>query len=346
MKDANKLFFDLSRAFDSLWQEYVRRSGGGAVEYRHKLAFPFFYPPIDDPSIIGGVPYNDLIANLYGGEGDEASILAGWDYVCEAMRNGTTNLQKLAVSVFKEALPGSAYSGNVPVFKTFAEYLKQVSFKDGFSLRRGPDVCLLATPSGKVVGIDRLALISSDRATRMRPRKANIDFSAELRGWRKGRTKVSATNIGLHPTYTNLLRFLPDLGHEIDLLFAVAIEAGPDHEKALIGKADYRVSPDASAVANKLRGVLVDLDVLIRTAKGPDPYFKIQQLLKGFMSHKDVAVFFGTQGERPTIYDEVWRARDLLSLQRIMTTEFLTKDEEKEQEKSDVGKFLSQMFGV
>lgn len=336
------LFVQVSTVFDALWQELVCEGGGGTIPVHTTRGIPGGRIALTSRYELGEVKFNDMIKNLYQQEVDEEELIASWDKAVEVLLNKARNPSLALRRVFKEVLPDFEFSWDEHPYFACVQFLKVVSFSDGYRLKNGAATCLLQTPSGLSIGIDRLALVSSKGATRTKRRVPNL--LEPLRLWR-GRYVNRPNNALTSGAYLLLQKGLPRRGEMIDALFAIALEGGMSIEEAIFLKVDaFFSSSSKDQYANKYEGdTLEAFNIIISASSSPLP--ALYRALSKHLSKQQFADFFGSPfSKRGSKYTSSMRQKHLRALDRIITTK--TIETKEKGGKNAVDTLLSTLYGI
>ncbi len=333
------LYHQAFTVFDSLWSEVVRNGGGGSREISGTKGIPVRRVALNCNIKYAGVNFADMVKELYSGELDEARVISAWDKAAGVMLENTPNYGLAVVRELKAGLPVFALTSQVHPYIPSVQFLKGVSFKNGYKLTSTMDSCLLETPSGAVIGIDRCALIRSTGGKRTRRKYS--DLREPLNLWR-GRPTHSPHFLRTRASYITMTSNASKYGEVIDALFAIAIEAGKEVEKALHHNIDFFRKDDGEA-ANKYTGPVLEAYSLVATAV-TNPLPALRMIFSRHLTQKQFENYFGnTRQKFSTQYTESARQRDLRAIDRLSTAKVF---EETGRKKDQVNNLLSTLFGI
>ena len=255
------------------------------------------------------------------------------------MLGNTPNYTLAVVRELKAGLPRFDLTSQVHPYIPSVQFLKGVSFKNGYKLTNTKDSCLLETPSGAVIGIDRSALVKSTGGKRTRRKYDDLREPLEL--WR-GRPTHSPHFLQTRASYLILAANAPRYGEVIDALFAIALEAGKEVEKALHHNIDFLRRDDGDA-ANKYTGPVLEAYSLVATAV-TNPLPALRMIFSRHLTQKQFENYFGnTRQKFSTQYTESARQKDLRAIDRLSTAKVF---EETGRKKDQVNTLLTTLFGI
>lgn len=337
------LYGQVSTVFGEVWNEHIRQGGVGTITIKSKRGLPGGSVALLCPYVIGGVKFTDMVKNLYCGEVDEDEVVAAWDKASTLLRANASNLTWAVMREFRGALPDASFSAGGHAYYPCVQFLKLVSLKDGYSLTSTKEVCLLHTPSGHKLGIDRHSLHSSEEVTRTR--RKIPDLREPMRVWR-GRKINRPAHIRTSGAYLLLQQGVPEMGDIIDALFAVAMEGGEGVEEAIYKNLDivvdiYKKDPPSI----KYEGVALKAFEIINSAEvNPTP--ALRKLLSDHMGMLRFSKFFGSDYyTRGSKYTKSRRQKHLRALNRLIFLGFFESGDKKEK-KEPVDVLLSTLFGI
>lgn len=337
------LYEQVSIVCGEVWNELIRQGGEGTITIRSKRGIPGGSIALMCPHVVGGVKFTDMVKNLYCGEVDEDEVVAAWDRAAVLLRSSVKNLTWSVAKEFRGVLPGVDITNAGHAYYPCVQFLKLVSLKEGFSLTSTDKTCLLHTPSGHKIGIDRHSLHSSSEVTRTLRRMP--DLREPLRVWR-GRKINRPAHVRTSGAYLLLNKGAPNMGDVIDAMFAVAMEAGQEVEEAIYKSLDIIVDifyKDPSLI--KYEGVTLEALEIINSAK-TNPTEQLRKLLSNRMGHIRFSKYFGSDYYlRGSKYTHSKRQKHIRALDRLILMGFF-ESESKGKKKEPVDLLLSTLFGI
>jgi len=338
--DEAVLYHQAFTVFESLWSEVVRNGGGSSRDVSSTKGIPVRRVALNCKLTHAGVNFADMIKELYSGDIAESRVIAAWDKAAEVMLENTPNYSLAVVRELKAGLPKFALTSQVHPYIPSVQFLKGVSFKNGYRLTSTMDSCLLETPSGVVIGIDRSALIRSTGGKRTRRKYS--DLREPLNLWR-GRPTHRARFLHTRASYLTLISNAPKYGEVIDALFAIAIEAGKEVEKALHHNIDFTRNDEVGDAANKYKGPVLEAYSLVSTA-ATNPLPALRMIFSRHFTQKQFENYFGnTRQKFNAQYTESARQKDLRAIDRIATSKVF---EETGRKKDQMNSLLTTLFGI
>jgi hypothetical protein len=337
--DEAVLYHQAFTVFESLWSEVVCNGWGGSREISGTKGVPVRRVALNCNIKYAGVNFADMVKELYSGELEEDRVISAWDKAADVMLGNTPNYTLAVVRELKAGLPRFDLTSQVHPYIPSVQFLKGVSFKNGYKLTNTKDSCLLETPSGAVIGIDRSALVKSTGGKRTRRKYDDLREPLEL--WR-GRPTHSPHFLQTRASYLILAANAPRYGEVIDALFAIALEAGKEVEKALHHNIDFLRRDDGDA-ANKYTGPVLEAYSLVATAV-TNPLPALRMIFSRHLTQKQFENYFGnTRQKFSTQYTESARQKDLRAIDRLSTAKVF---EETGRKKDQVNNLLSTLFGI
>jgi len=207
--DEAVLYHQAFTVFESLWSEVVCNGWGGSREISGTKGVPVRRVALNCNIKYAGVNFADMVKELYSGELEEDRVISAWDKAADVMLGNTPNYTLAVVRELKAGLPRFDLTSQVHPYIPSVQFLKGVSFKNGYKLTNTKDSCLLETPSGAVIGIDRSALVKSTGGKRTRRKYDDLREPLEL--WR-GRPTHSPHFLQTRASYLILAANAPRYG--------------------------------------------------------------------------------------------------------------------------------------
>ena len=339
--DSGFLYDQASLILEMWQQEMVREGKNLTMVVRNRLGLPVGRVPLNCNYEVQGIHYAPLIKALYEREFDEDKVLAAWDAAVAAMMEGKPNLPFIVPKELGVVLPCFDFTKDQHPYYPCAQFLKVLSFNDEYKMTLNPVTCLVETPSGKKIGIDRTALFDSKKGYRTRRRID--DLRSPMNMWR-GRNTVRPANARAYGAYHHLQKNLPHYTYEIDALFSIVIEAGREVENALHEKLDSYYEQTYREPKYGFRGnAIATATELINNARG-NPLAALADILVPVCGSKKFIELFGNYGQKHRKeYTPEMRQRYLAGIEKVKASESRDVEVKKEEATYDL---LSTMFGI
>lgn len=323
-------------------QEMLRRGAPIASEVKWSEVGHFRRVPLACNLESSGVKFQDMVRAMYKREVDEVAFLAAWDAcVDDLVGKAVTVTSSRVVSHFRDLYPKFNFTLIEHAYYPCVQFMYLVGMCDGYKLKLTKETCTITTPSGKCVGIDRLALISSTKAKRTRRRSGDLRIALEA--WR-GRVRYIPKKRQVIGAYRVLRNSLPELIVEIDALFSIAVECGVETEISIYRDLDVFMQAE-----RKKETKLEPIDAINEARRVIDvsernPLRTLASLITPLIGSKTFLKLFGNPYQRLSMdYPPHKRDRFITGLNVV---ESMFDNRVQSEAHDETYKLISQFFGV